>query len=940
MATFSIDNDRNTIVIDNVTYDQSAGVQTPFTTDTGNEVDVTLSGGVLGGLDSGFLNFLGGLTLTDDQKAFTANTDAASSSTTFIKVTADSGETLNDLKLLADSSTALTGITTLAGDSLYVHVDASGNYATLWTTSDDSGRIVGAVALTNETIDNVTTHTATAGVQMVFFEAISHPNTSSQDESVSLSDVLKVAVDSAVKFDFDQLDAGNFLWAAVGDGGTAMLITGQNLNVKDSGKPSAIGDIEKGGSDPSDAVNTSKATDTTIGINAQHFAPTNTGDGATGVFTFVTGYAPLEPAPGADPVFTGQNVKQIDYDDYINVSSASVFISQLTGGSTADIRFSFWEAGGGGTTGGDKVPSDLLPEEGYSAPNVTNPYSYIGNQDTNSNLTDDTAVAIASVTLGLFTWTLDPSSNGTSQGGITVTITGNNVVVDGAQANDLITFTALNDPSSTVDGTFNRIDIQALQGSAAFDIGHIDLASGGLTPADLGNHLFVDDDGPTLTAAPVDLSLANTDPISGTAPFGYDIGTDDFANAAYLAGATDFVDSDPVRDGVQIALTGAVSLTGAITNAHVDLASETTDSALFNYTFSYDGDPSTAGVQTTVETGTLTINKTADTWSFTADDPILTVSTTNTVVHTAELLGKQPTGNTGHPPIVVEKLAADDPTTPENENFFVQFTADAFTGGKNPTHFSFSTDGDHITNDTLFNGANHDLIGGAETWVSATQTTNGVAGDTIQQGENLTLRFFSHDILGDVASGTENVNPDAVVDGVAIKFDGIGASEDLIVTLDLIDPDNGQEITRAITVNNSDIFKTGQVPAAYSSEFTLDNNDGLLIIESNDYNVNASDNYQIQGVQIMQSANGLTGTGINLVGAVGSAGGSATNGTQSFTDPSFHTNDVLKITDIGFITTTTQTTTQDASLDFALNVADADKDLLGTQTLHVDIINM
>ena len=73
------------------------------------------------------------------------------------------------------------------------------------------------------------------------------------------------------------------------------------------------------------------------------------------------------------------------------------------------------------------------------------------------------------------------------------------MTVDGAQANDLISFTALNDPLSLVDGTFNRIDIQALEGSAAFDIGHIDLTSGGLTSADLGNHLFVDDDGPSLT---------------------------------------------------------------------------------------------------------------------------------------------------------------------------------------------------------------------------------------------------------------------------------------------------------------------------------------------------------------------------------------------------------------------------------------------------------
>jgi len=531
MATFSIDNDRGTVGIQDLTYDQTTGVQTPATTDDGNEVNVTLSSGELDGLDPDFETFLTGLGLSTDQKNFAVNTDAASSSSAFIQVTADSGETLNDLKLLADSSTALASLKTLAGESIYVHVDASGDNATLWTSSDDSGRIVGAVALTNETIDNVTTHTATADVQMVYFEAIKQTDTTSQDETISLGDVLKVAVDTAVSFDFDQLDAGNFLWAAVGDGEAAMLITGQDLNVKDTGPPAGIGNIEKGGTDPSDAVNTSKATDTTIGINAQHFAPTNSGDGATGVFTFVTGYAPLELAT---PVFTGQNVKQINYDDYINVSSASVFISQLTGGSTANIHFSFFEAGGGGS---DQAPGDLLPEDGYTDV-AGQSYSYIGNQDTDSHLKDDTDVAIANVTIGGFTWNYNDATNGTAQGGITVTINGNDVIVNGAQANDLISFTALNDPGSSVDGTFNRIDIQALQGSASFDIGHIDLTSGGITGADLGSHLFVDDDGPALTPQPggsatpndlqVDNNLSDAADSTDSSSYGLLPGTDGF----------------------------------------------------------------------------------------------------------------------------------------------------------------------------------------------------------------------------------------------------------------------------------------------------------------------------------------------------------------------------------------------------------------------------
>ena len=399
-----------------------------------------------------------------------------------------------------------------------------------------------------------------------------------------MSDVLKVAVDTAVTFDFDQLDAGNFLWAAVGDGDAAMLITGQDLNVKDNGPPAAIGNIEKGGSDPSDSVNTSKATDTTIGINAQHFAPTNTGDGATGVFTFVTGYAPLK---GADPVFTGQNVKQIDYDNYINVNSASVFISQLTGGSTANIHFSFWEAGGGGNT--DKAPSALHPEEGYTASGQST--SYIGDQESDSHLRDDTPVAIASVTIGAFTW--DANNSGTAQDNITVTIDGNNVTVDGAQANDLISFTAVNDPSSLVDGTFNRIDIQALEDSAAFDIGHIDLTSGGLTSADLGNHLFVDDDGPSLTPqgagslTPNDLQVDNdlSDPGDSTDSSSYTLvpGTDGQKSYTLVGPADSSGDFQWTYDDASLtAITGTYKGT--------DLYTLVLDSNTGGYTFTMTGE--------------------------------------------------------------------------------------------------------------------------------------------------------------------------------------------------------------------------------------------------------------------------------------------------------------------------------------------------------------
>lgn len=521
---FSIDNDRVTSGTQDVINDQTAGLQD-------NDVNVTLSSGELDGLDSGFETFLTGLGLSTAQKDFAVLVDAADSNANFIQISATGGETINGIKLIANSSTA-TSWTTLSGEALYLHVDGTGNYATLTTASGSGGRIVAAFALTDETVDNVA-HTASAGVQYVTFEGISHPDATNPDDTLALGDVLKVAVDTTVSFNFEQLAAGNFLWAAVGDASSAMLITGQDLNVKDTGSPSQIGTKDTSGStDPTDTVNTSKATDTTIGINAQHFAPTNSGNGATAVFTFVNGYKPLN---SATPTYTGDNVKQIDYDGYLNVTAASVFISQVTGSGSTKMLISLWEAGSGGT--GDKAPGDLLPEEGYSAPNVTNAYSYIGNQDTDSNLKDDTAVAVASVTIRGFTWNYNDASNGTTQGGITVTIGANNITVDGAQTGDSIGFVAL-DGASALDGTFNRVDIQALYQSASFDIGHIDLTQGGTTSAGLGSHLFADDDGPTLTPqaagslTPNDLQVGNVtvtnDAVKGqdSSSYGVAAGTD------------------------------------------------------------------------------------------------------------------------------------------------------------------------------------------------------------------------------------------------------------------------------------------------------------------------------------------------------------------------------------------------------------------------------
>ncbi|MFD2054178.1 DUF5801 repeats-in-toxin domain-containing protein [Mesorhizobium calcicola] len=435
-------------------------------------------------------------------------------------------------------------------------------------------------------------------------------------------------------------------------------------------------------------------------------------------------------------------------------------------------------------------------------------------------------------------------------------------------------------------------------------------------------------------------SVGNAVGAQASGDFGWDIGNDKFG--VYDGTHSDFVDVDGnPANGIQIGLSGNVTglqpaaLDFTSASATLVAGSETDHTATFNWIANYDSDPSTVAIDPGSVGGTLVFNKDLDTYTITVTNAA--DGFTRDILHTSELLSKEPTSNVGHPNIVVEKLQADDATTPADEDFFVQFTANSNPNG-NPFGFNTTGDGSPIAGDTGFD-AGDQVTSNFEDWVSATQATNGVAGDTIQKGELLTLRFFkdSPGIIND--NGANNV-PSQTANDMVIKFDGIGNSEDLMLILNLVNLGangvlgGGDDTftTKAMYVSNANIFKTGQVPAAYGPPdgFTLDNNDGLVIVEKNDYNT-AISNWVLQGAQIMQSGNGLTGTAIDLNRATGTTG--ASTGTHAFdaTD-----NDVLKITDLGF--TATQTTTPDAHLNFAVDIHDADGDSTGINHIFVDVV--
>ncbi|TRC93283.1 hypothetical protein FJV76_11770 [Mesorhizobium sp. WSM4303] len=679
---------------------------------------------------------------------------------------------------------------------------------------------------------------------------------------------------------------------------------------------------------------------------------------STGEVTLTQNRAIVHNDPG-DPVESGASAATLAAADLVTLTATATDGDGDTDDATANIGTAFTFEDDGPTVTADGTVPTLVTDD--------------------SELSDTASAGFASAFTtdlgadgGAVTYALDVQSAGVDSG-LDDTLSGDNILlrvnlsgqVEGYLESDTATVAFLisvdentgevtltqdravihNDPTDPVESGASAAVLAAaglVTLTATATDGDGDTAS---DTADIGTAFTFEDDGPTITV-PFDgdasgggsdgthESLVNAAGEEASGAFGYDIGADAHTALFYTNGGSDFVDQDgDPLNGVQIALSGTIigGGGGTLITSDVTLASEDSASATFNFSFTYDKDPA-PGVQTGTAAGTLVFDKVLDTYAITLTDALEGFSFD--VLHTNELLAKAPTGNTGHPLIVAEQLTPNGDPDP----FFVQFTANSTT---NSIKFGFNSTGDGaVVGDTTFNngGATHDMITNLhEDWVSATQATNGVAGDTIQKGEALTLRFFEENILGDVnpkapGGGDERLDPTAVASGVVIKFDGIGNSEDLVLILDLKDA-NGNEITRAVNVQNSDLIKgNANVPFPYSTEFTLDNNDALLILEQNDYTA-AGETYQIQGIQIMQSANGLTGTAINLDGAIGANHGSSTTSGLTAWDPT--DNDVLKIVDIGFVQQTSGTV--DANLDFAFQVADADGDSTDVQHILVDV---
>src|SRR4051794_21470071 len=123
--TFSIDNNRFLTGIQQLTLDETALLQND---DVAASYDGTFNTLTSAALDTAFITFISNLfpadPAEDNALSFLAGGRAASSSDTFIQVTANADETVENLffSIPAGSTGLIPGMTTLAGEQLYIHI--------------------------------------------------------------------------------------------------------------------------------------------------------------------------------------------------------------------------------------------------------------------------------------------------------------------------------------------------------------------------------------------------------------------------------------------------------------------------------------------------------------------------------------------------------------------------------------------------------------------------------------------------------------------------------------------------------------------------------------------------------------------------------------------------------------------------------------------------
>nr|WP_237451847.1 DUF5801 repeats-in-toxin domain-containing protein [Qipengyuania oceanensis] len=398
------------------------------------------------------------------------------------------------------------------------------------------------------------------------------------------------------------------------------------------------------------------------------------------------------------------------------------------------------------------------------------------------------------------------------------------------------------------------------------------------SPADISEQINFDDDGPTFTSKTAAL-LDDSDTPTGTGTFIYKIGADG--------------PSTTVNEVLLNSFSGKVG-SANILNPTVSAGTVSGDDITYNISFNYAPNPDKPGI-TVAATGTVTFETDTGNYIVTLDQPIESYEISSVFGDTTINYLQSPTnpytGN-GQDEVAVVDFQSGD--------FYAQFTGIAQKSG-------LATNGEYI---------------GSEGYVQLSSVATGVNGNAIQNDEALDFNFYATN-----PGNNPNLAPTASATGFYIKLTQFNSGkEDFIIVLKLADPnDPANYITRALRVDSNDVLTTNQ-----DGYPTVGTNEGLIIIEPNDYlDLPAvPDNYEIVGVQFLSSSGPTIPTLWDFNGQLNAAGSNSivsNNGTND--------QDVAKIIDIGVVRTTTNS--EALTLDLNVTVTDGDGDSFN-QTLFVN----
>ncbi len=633
-------------------------------------------------------------------------------------------------------------------------------------------------------------------------------------------------------------------------------------------------------------------------------------DDTTGEIWFVQ-YEPIDHDNPSDPDEAGDEVGTGFADETLTLSYTAVNGSAVTNTITIEIQddgplltvtgdptfgaLSVVEASGAGNS--DTVTITPPAFTASAVDGFTSDVSYV------LALSGSTATGLLT-TVGNFAITLDVVDANTING----IYDGANVAFTISLSGDQVTLTSFvalehaNAPQNTEDDTLDLGTLINVVATVTVTDGDNDQVVNS-TDAVAPLSLTISDTDPTVLAT-TDLIFANSS-LSGTGVFDYDIGAD--GNSYADASNSDFT---------TISLTGNVG--GVPITVTVDPLWVSEDETQATFTFEFEYQPNPLQPATETVTGTLVFDKDAGTYTVTLSAEIESF----TVLQTSNTLNKFSFNLVGQaasqPEVVVSQLADNGDGT----GFFVQFYGAEEVGG-NPGVDLHTV----ISGDTVFDVG--DLFEAEQAWVSISGAANGVASDTLQDGEVLDMDFYTTN-PGSTVTGTGN----AMASGIFLKLDQLGGTEDIVVVLKLFSSTLGTT-TRVIVVDSEDIWADDEVNP-YGITFT-DGSDGVVIIESNDYNFGAED-YLITGAQLLVSSEGVTtaaGGAIDLNRLTDDGSGTGASTFDDELDAATDDNDVIKVVDIGIITA--DTSTEDADLQFQFEVIDGDSDETATQTLDVHI---